>query len=129
MDYAALKIKVNTAPYDTMTPPEVIVAARVNNVDRDRDVITGSDLVATLENGEWGALDAAAKERIQLFVAAGEIAIRNPEVRKQIATIFTGATITKARLVALQKEKITPMEDWGLGDFREGDVITARAVT
>ena len=92
LDDAAAAEKLNT---DTVT------------VQVARSIIPAHEVFEAIVPGEWAALNAAEKQRVQTILAMGSVDLRGANTRASLGAAFGPATTTRANLLALQAETIT----------------------
>lgn len=112
-NYQSLRTELDTDPlglgYSGKTDQQI--ADLLNQVratiDRDIGVIPAWRLVGAINPDEWAALSNQEKQRLALFVSAGDIDTQSANIRSALAAMFTaGASpLTRAAMAALQTRK------------------------
>ena len=130
MDLTALKAELSvehpvTGPY---SPDPAEAAAQLNapNRSRDRETMTGSQILNAIEEAEFLALTAEKQERVWNLLHLGTLDPFGREADLMV-DVFGAGSNTIAALAILRVESISRAEELGLEQVRSGDVQRARA--
>lgn len=125
MNLAALKTEIADAAYEGLD--DVQIADKLNKPDKsvDRDTLTGGDIAAAISRTDYGNLQAADKQYVQMLVAASNLPVTK-NLKDELRAMFADASETKKRIVALIKRTGSRAEELGLGSVTPSDVANAR---
>jgi hypothetical protein len=113
--------------YDGMSDAEVVVSLDGLTRSRNRDSMTGSELLNNVDHGEWNALSADQQRLVWDIVHMGTIDPFGVE-ETLLKGVFGIPSVTITALALARVEAISRATELGLGHVREGDVQRARAV-
>lgn len=107
---------------------DVDVAASLNTVDRerDRDALTGSEVMNAVDDDEWTLLSDAQRQTIWNLAHLGTINPFGMEARLMQSVFNETDSPTIAVLAAMRKEPVSRAVELGLGWARPGNVAEAR---
>lgn len=133
MDYSVLKTEITTDPqgkgYAGKTDQQVADLLNAIGTDtKERGVIPAHEIVDATVPSEWSALTADEKQRYQTIVSAGQVNVKNPNIRAAFQAMFAGGTTTRTALTALTTEKTSRAEALGFGKVAYWDVERAKAL-
>ncbi len=136
MDIDALRIELlaghpgpvgnpGIVPYDV---DDAIAAGQLNEVNRTltRDTVSGGELLNATDDVEFGALQAANKNRWLALCGVDEINTDGGVAKSVAMDLFASGTATRANLVALKNPPASRAVEIGLGFVRPGNVNEAR---
>lgn len=126
-----LKNEITTDPlgrgYSGMTDLEIAADLKVVYRQRNREFMTGSEILNALDGPEYQALTDGQKDRVWQILHLGEV---NPFGREAdlMVTIFGAGSTTITTLAEARKEDISREAELGLPTIYARDVEAARAV-
>lgn len=135
MDYQVLKDEITNDPlargYSGMG--DVAVAADLNTLyrERDRKIMSGSEIWAQTVSSEYNALsELADNNEKHKWISFCGILEHDPfgNSAQFVIDIFGISSVTVINLAAARVETITRATELGLGVISEGDVEYARAM-
>jgi Concanavalin A-like lectin/glucanases superfamily len=109
-DYLALKAELALPAYAGKT--DVEAAAILNGpgtaITRQRGVVSGEQVVASMNPTEFAALSAIQLQRMQLVLTPGQVDLKNDNIRAIFNDLFTNnaSPITRAALTTLRTESV-----------------------
>lgn len=72
------------------------------SIQINRGVIPAYEIINAIVPADWSALSAAEKQRIELITGAGQVDVKNANVRNQFLQAFGAGTTTRTNLGGLQ---------------------------
>jgi hypothetical protein len=131
MDYAALKVELDTDPlgrgYAGMGDEEAANSLNANGRNVDRTEVTGGEIAASAVRAELAALTAAEQTYVRTLMSAGTIPL-TANFKTEMAAIFPPGSETRTNLIALLKRPGSRGEELGFGRVTPSDVAIARAL-
>lgn len=131
MDIEVLKAELTDDPlgrgYSGMSDADA--AADLNTVYRERDriIMTGSEVLNAVDDGEWIALSDADKQIVWNIVHLGDVNPFGVEARLMLLVFSAPDSPTIAALVAARKEAVSRAVELGLGHVFSAHTKAARA--
>ena len=129
MDYTILKNELETDPetrgYSGMSDEEA--ADDLNTVYETTPIrsVPSQDVFEAIVPGEYDALSADEKDKINTMLAMGSVDPYGPNTRAVFQAIFGAVTTTRTNLLALREVGATRAVFLGLGTITPGDVYKA----
>jgi hypothetical protein len=121
MDYVALKAEIETGPLASELAPHIAngndqaIADALNRVDAarliDRTIVPAHEIIDATVVADWTGLSAAERLRYQTITGAGEVNLKNPNVRASFQQMFGAGSGTRTALLALQKRSGSRAEE------------------
>jgi hypothetical protein len=121
MDYAALKTEIQSGPLASELAPHIAsgndqaIADALNRVDAarliDRTIVPAREIIDATVVADWTALNAAERLRYQTITGAGEVNLKNPNVRASFQQMFPTGSATRTALLALQRRSGSRAEE------------------
>ena len=131
MDYAALKVLIDSEPTNAAkTDEEVVTWCNTPSVVRDKATLSTEDVFTEClrERTEWEALTAEQRQIARDICTVYEGVPTQSGDPARAALIAVLGTNTKAAIAALIPETVSPAVDADLGSVIIGDVQNARAL-
>ena len=133
MDYIALKAELDaghpdTGAYNVDAGLVGDKSGQINVVNRtrQRDFVTGSEILNATDDAEFSALTDAQKDRWLSMCGIDQIDTSSGIAKSLEAALFGGGTTTRANLIALKIEAVSRAVELSLGFVTAGDVEFAR---
>ena len=130
MNYQDLKTELDTGHPDTgaYSADSTIAAGELNAVNRtrQREFVTGSEILNATDAVEFSALTDAEKDRWLSMCGVDSIDTSSGIAKSLEADLFGGGTTTRDNLIALKTEDISRAVEIGFGEVTPGDVEEAR---
>ena len=132
MDYQALKAELDAGHPDTgaYDADAQIAADELNTVNRtrQRDFVTGSEILNATDDAEFDLLTDIAKDRWIAMCGVALIDTSSGIAKSMEATLFGGGTTTRTNLIAVKTEDISRAVEIGFGHVKAGDVAFSRTL-
>ena len=131
MDYAALKVLIDSEPSNALaTDEEVVTWCNTPSVVRDKATIPSTEIFTEClrEAAEWAGLTDGDRQEVRDILTVFDdvpTAAGSPARTRLIAILGTN---TKAAIAAIIPETVSPAVDADLGSVVIGDVQNARAL-
>lgn len=130
MDLDALKTELLAGHpvTGTYSSDDFVAAAELNVVNRtrNRDTVSGSEILNATDDAEFGALAVASKQLWLDLCGVEEIDTSSGVAKSLEADLFGAGTATRTNLAAVRSEDVSRGEELGLGFVGQGDVEDAR---
>ena len=94
----------------------------------DRKLVAAHEIIEATVPSEWAALSPVAKQHYQTIISAGEVDLKNSNVRAALAGMFGAETVTQSNLGKLGTRPASRADVLGLGRVHYWDVARARAI-
>ena len=132
MDYNKLKTELDTDPlargYSEMSDQEVVDSLIAVNRSRNRESLTGSEMLNAINAGEWGTRTAEQKQTVWDIVHVGTINPWGVEATMLTAAFAGSGGATLAALGAARVESVSRAVEIGVGQtIKPGHVQIVRA--
>lgn len=106
IDLAVLKTELTNAHYagmsDAAAAADLNVTPSWNAGDKSpRDLIPAYELFEAIVPAEWAAATAQEKQRLQMILGMGMVAVRGANTQQAFRDAFGAGTTTRANLIAL----------------------------
>ena len=131
--YEILKAELTTDPlvrgYSGMTDQQVADDMNTKYRTRNLETLSGSIIFEAIDETEYIALNAAAKERLGLIIGLGDSIQIGPSSRTRtwLLNMFGAGTNTRTNLVAAVQQSITRADELGI-TVEAGTVAYARTL-
>lgn len=106
MDLAALEAELTNDPlgrgYSGMTDAQAADSLNTVNRPTTRTLIPAHEVFEAIVPGEWGAVSAENKARVNAMLAMGEVNAAGANTRATFQAAFGAGTTTRTNLAALQ---------------------------
>ena len=91
-------------PYDRGSDSDVAYLLNQSRavIRIDRDIVPAYEIYEAIVPGEWKALVADEKQRIQTLLSMGEVNAQGPNTRASFLATFVAGSQTRTNLAALQ---------------------------
>lgn len=132
VDFIALKAEITNDPLTlgyaahVTAGRDIQVANLLNMLGRtvDRVTVSAQEIVQAIVPSEYTSLVAVERDRLAFMLLAGQLSVKNTNVRAAFLLIFGAGTASRAALGALQTRNGSRAEEL----FGEGTVITSDQV-
>lgn len=124
-----LKLEIMNDPlgrgYAGMSDEQVAASLRGSDRQENRSLVSGSEVLNTVNKGEFNALSATDQQRFWNVIHMGEINPFGVEAALLI-DVFGAGSATITALGGIRKRTVSRGQELGLGFVGEGDVWDAR---
>ena len=132
MNYEALKTELLAGHPDTgaYNADAAIAAGELTAVNRtrQRDFVSGSEILNATDNTEFSALTDTEKDRWLSMCGVDSIDTTSGIAKSLEADLFGGGTTTRTNLQTVKTEDVSRAVEVGIGNVRAGDVEIARSI-
>lgn len=107
---------------------DFVAAGELNVVNRTRNraTVTGSEILNSTDDVEFGALTVQNQELWLALCGVEDVDTASGVAKSLEADLFGGGTTTRTNLAAIRSQDVSRGQELGLGRVGQGDVEDAR---